>query len=70
MEVLKLFIIVVYVVVLVWMIHAPVNLGIQSVHLHKEGKPGKAMIAIVSGWLIVGSLLLLGYVAGAKRIFG
>ena len=70
MEALKLFIMLVYIVVFVWMIHAPVDLGIQSLHLHKEGKTTQAFIAIAAGWLIVGLMFLMGYAAGAERIFG
>lgn len=70
MDALKLILMVVYAIVLVWMIHAPVDLGIQSLHLHQEGKSGRAMMAIAAGWVIVGAIFLMGYSAGAERIFG
>lgn len=70
MEYIRFTVFTIYLVFFIWMIHAPVDLGIQSLHLHKEGKTARALIAISAGWLISTVMFFLGYSAGIERIFG
>lgn len=70
MEFIRLAVFAIYFVVFIWMIHAPVDLGIQSLHLQKEGKTTRALIAIAAGWLLSIMMFFLGYSAGIERIFG
>ncbi len=51
-------------------IHAPVDMGIQAVHLQQKNSPYKAMITISAGWLLTLVIFLFGYGAGHARIFG
>lgn len=70
MDVIRLLLLGVYILVMIWLVYAPVELGIQSLHLHNQGKPIRALIAIGAGWLLSVLMFFLGYSFGVERILG